>query len=282
MITSPLTDPKPGMILFSDHLALMVKVTKITDAGFRFRVLNGAWDGAVEEGRVRIQDGSYRAFDKTYDRNADDPGVWLGNSDFAQVLSVTAEEYHAWYLIDAPGAARLVNRPGAARLVNRPVAEAPVLVSPEPDEDGEDGPDPVHETTLLVTVLGQGDSPKAFENWVAGLSLEDIGREMDQGELIGASRVVGTSEIPPGEVRSRLEEVGNDGTFFEGVASAGTSEPVSSRISAVRDQQGWNDGSMEHLAAAFIREAGLERSFLAHLEAQAAMENAYSDEDLTP
>jgi len=269
MITAPLADPKPGMILFSDHLALMVRVTKITDTGFRFRVLNGAWDGVVEEGRVRIQDGSYRAFDKTYDRNADDPDTWLGNSDFAEVLSVTAEEYHAWYLIDAPG---------AARLVNRPVVAEPVLVSPEPDKDGEDGPDPVHETTLLVTVLGQGDSPKAFESWISGLSLEDLACELDEGELIGASRVVGTSEIPPGEVRARLEEVGNDGTFFEGVAPAGTSEPVSSRISAVRDQQGWNDGSMEHLAAAFIREAGLERAFLAHLEAQAAEENAYSDE----
>lgn len=269
MITAPLTDPKPGMILFSDHLALMVKVTKITDAGFRFRVLNGAWDGAVEEGRVRIQDGSYRAFDKTYDRDAGDPDTWLGNSDFAQVLSVTAEEYHAWYLIDAPG---------AARLVNRPVAAEPVPVSLDPDEDGEDGPDPVHETTLLVTVLGQGDSPKAFENWVAGLSLEDIGREMDQGELIGASRVVGTSEIPPGEVRARLEEVGNDGSFFEGVGPARKTLPVGSQISALRDQQGWNDGSMEHLAAEFIREAGLERAFLAHLEAQAAMENGCSDE----
>jgi hypothetical protein len=39
---------------------------------------------------------------------------------------------------------------------------------------------------------------------------------------------------------------------------------------------------MEHLAAAFIRESGLERAFLVHLEAQAALENGYSAEELSP
>lgn len=146
------------------------------------------------------------------------------------------------------------------------------------DKRDENGPDPVHEVTLRVSVLGQGESAEELRTWVAGLSLEDLARELDEGELIGASQVIGTSEIPPEDLRTRLEEIGNDGSFFEGVGPAGKAVPVASRISEIRDQQGWKDGSMEHLAAGFIREAGLERAFLAHLERQAAMENGYSDE----
>jgi hypothetical protein len=146
------------------------------------------------------------------------------------------------------------------------------------DKRDEDGPDPVHEVTLRVSVLGQAESAQELETWVAGLSLEDLAREMDQGELVGASQVIGTSEVPPGDLRTRLEEIGNDGSFFEGVDPAGKAVPVAHRISEIRDQQGWNDGSMEHLAAEFIREAGLERAFLAHLEKQAAAENDHSND----
>lgn len=260
MITAPLTDPKAGMILFSERLGLMVEATSVITNGFRFRVLNGGWDGSVRRGCVMI--------DKD-----DDPEDWLGESDFAEVLSVTRHEFGIW----------CVNRAsGAEKLINRPVAAAPVLASPDPEGDEEDGPDPVHAVTLLVTVLGQGDGPKDFENWVASLSIEDLGREMDQGELVGASRILSSVEVPPDEIRTRLEEVGSDETFFEGVGPAGKAVPVATRISDLRDQQGWNDGSMEHLAAAFIRETGLERAFLAHLQRQADLENSNDKEGYEP
>jgi len=272
MITAPLTTPRIGHLLFSEKLGLMVRVSKVSHDGFSFHVLNGAWDGAVRNMEVLIEDPSFGwavplNTDGGDNREAPDPH--LGPSDFVQVLSVTRHEYDAWYMASTVG---------AEKLINRAVTAAPVLSDGVDDEVDEEGPDPVYEVTLRLTVLGQGESPKELENWVAGLSLEDLAREMDQGELIGASQVIGAAEVPPGEVRARLEEVGNDGTIFEGVAPAGTSEPVSSRISAVRDQQGWNDGSMEHLAAAFIREAGLERAFLTHLEAQAAEENEISED----
>jgi hypothetical protein len=105
---------------------------------------------------------------------------------------------------------------------------------------------------------------------------------MDEGELVGASRILSSGEVPPGEVRTRLEEVGNDGSFFEGVGPAGKTVPVATRISDLRDRQGWTDGSMEHLAAAFIREAGLERAFLAHLQVQADLENGQEPEGYQP
>lgn len=256
MKTTPLTHAQTGMTIFSDHLGLMAVVLRTTEDGFRFRVLNGLWDGAVEDGKVRVADSTFTG--------SEEAGR-LGESDFEQVLSVTRDEYDRWYM---------ENHPQTASLINRPVTADPVRVS----TDLEDVCEPVYETTLLVRVLGQGDGPDAFESWVAGLSLEDLGREMDQGELIGASRVIGTSKVPPGEVRTRLEEVGNDGSFFEDTPDSETGVPTHMRITEIRNEQGWNDGSMEHLAAAFIREAGLERAFLAHLEAQAAMENGCSDE----
>lgn len=274
MITAPFTAPKVGMILFSEKLALMVKVTATQKDGFLFRCLQGDWDGAVRDGQVRIEDAAYRAHHESCGTETDDPEPSLGESDFAQVISVTRHEYEAWYLAEATG---------AENLINRKVEAAPVLIAPDADDDyDEDRPGPVYEASILLTVLGQGESPKGFESWVASLSLEDLGREMDQGELVGASRILSSAEVPPDEIRTRLEEVGSDETFFEGVGPAGKAVPVATRISDLRDQQGWNDGSMEHLAAAFIRETGLERAFLAHLQRQADLENSNDKEGYEP
>lgn len=258
MITAPLTAPRKGSVLFSETHALMVQVYEVTDEEFHFTVLNGGWRGAVRDGEVRIRDASYTGSRRR-----------LGPSDFAEILSVTVEEYDQWYMARVPGTDRLINRP-----VTDPRALTPVI----DDEGGEDdGPDPVQEVTLRLTVLGQGESARELETWVAGLSLEDLARELDEGELIGASQVIGASEVPPEDLRTRLEEVGNDGSFFQGVGAAGKAVPVATRIGDLRDQQGWNDGSLTALATEFIREAGLERAFLAHLEKQAALENAYSE-----
>jgi hypothetical protein len=268
MITAPLTAPRPGLILFSDRLALMVRIKQVTKDGFTFHVLNGAWDGIVAQGQARIDNHSHGAFSD----QEPDPG--LGESDFAQVVSVTRNEHGAWYMDRATG---------SEKLINRTVTQAPVLTTgTDEDDPQEDLPDPVYEVTLRVTVLGQAENARELENWVAGLSLEELGRQMDEGELIGASQVIGTSELPAGEIRTRLEEIGNDGSFFQGVGPADKTVSVARQISDLRDQQGWNDGSMEHLAAAFIREAGLERAFLAHLKGQAGMENGYVPEGYEP
>jgi len=276
MITAPLTTPRSGHILFSEKLGLMVRVGKVSHDGFSFHVLNGAWDGVVRNGEVLIADPSFgwaAPLNIAEGQEPKAPDPRLGPSDFVQVLSVTRHEYDAWYMAAATG---------AEKLINRAVSAAPPLTDGIDDEMDEEGPDPVYEVTLRVTVLGQGESAKELENWVAGLSLRDLAREIDQGELVGASQVIGTSEIPPEEVQTRLEEMGSDASFFQGVGTAGKAVPVASRISDLRDQQGWNDGSMEHLAAAFIREAGLDRAFLAHLEAQAAMENGYDADGVEP
>ncbi len=278
MITAPLSTPRTGHLLFSEKLCLMVRVSKVSHDGFSFHVLNGAWDGVVRNGEVLIGDPSFgwaAPLNTDGGETGEAPDPRLGPSDFVQVLSVTRREYDAWYMAAAVG---------AEKLINRPVTAAPVLTEGPDDEadEEEERPDPVYEVTLRLTVLGQGESARELENWVAGLSLEDLARELDEGELIGASQVIGTSEVPPEDLRARLEEVGNDGSFFERVGAAGKPVPVATRISDLRDQQGWNDGSMEHLAAAFIREAGLERAFLAHLQAQADLENGHDPEGFAP
>ncbi len=278
MITAPLSKPRTGHLLFSEKLGLMVRVSKVSHDGFSFHVLNGAWDGVVRNEEVLIGDPSFgwaAPLNTDGGQKPKDPDPHLGPSDFVQVLSVTRHEYDAWYMAAAVGAETLINRPVTATAF----PTAPVLTQGlDVEADEEERPDPVYEVTLRLTVLGQGESARELENWVAGLSLEDLARELDEGELIGASQVIGTCGIPPEDLRTRLEEIGNDGSFFQGVGPAGKAVPVATRISDLRDQQGWTDGSIEHLAAAFIREAGLERAFLAHLERQAAMENGYSDE----
>jgi hypothetical protein len=276
MITAPLTAPEKGMIVFSETARLMAKITQVNPDGFTFYVLNGLWTGKVENGVSRVADRA-RGPDGMIDVTNQ-----LGRDDFAQVLSVTRNEYNQWYMYNDNGTSALINRRVDAPIPPpRPAptqVAGPDISAPQDDE----GPEPVHEAVLILSVLGQGESPKEFENWIASLSLEQLAREMDQGELVGTSRMVGAMEIPPEEVQTRLEEMGSDASFFERVGPAGKVAPVASRISAIRDQQGWNDGSMEHLAAAFIREAGLERAFLAHLEAQAAMENGYDPEGCEP
>jgi len=278
MITAPLSTPRTGHLLFSEKLGLMVRVSKVSHDEFSFHVLNGAWDGVVRNGEVLIGDPSFgwaAPLNTDGGETGEAPDPRLGPSDFVQVLSVTRREYDAWYMAAAVG---------AEKLINRPVTAAPVLTEGPDDEadEEEERPDPVYEVTLRLTVLGQGESARELENWVAGLSLEDLARELDEGELIGASQVIGTCGIPPEDLRTRLEEIGNDGSFFQGIGPAGKAVPVARRISEIRDQQGWTDGSMEHLAAAFIREAGLERAFLAHLQAQADLENGHDPEGYEP
>lgn len=141
---------------------------------------------------------------------------------------------------------------------------------------------PVHEAKLVITVLGEAESAGVFENFIASLSLEDLAREMDDGELIGASAMVGAIEIPPGQVRRHLEAVGNDGSFFEGIPQADAERSLDRAIELVRGDQGWNDDTMARLATDFIMKSGLQAAFLAHLEEQAAEENAFSMDDMTP
>lgn len=75
----------------------------------------------------------------------------------------------------------------------------------------EEPPPEVRKRIVEVTILYDA----ADESRMEQLSLEDIGREMDTGALVGVMRVVVDHEVPPDELRHELVRVGNDGTFFD-------------------------------------------------------------------
>lgn len=262
MKTMPVQQPKTGMILFSKNAGLMVQVTRSFKGGFDFHVLNGAWSGLVKDGQIRLSD-AYAQRNRMTEEEA-----ILGRSDFELVLSVTKAEYDAWYMGSASGARGLIDR----------VSEHPPPIAPPRggvDEGfSEDDPDPVFEAQIVVTVLGQADTPHEFANWISSISLEDLGHEMDEGELIGTSRIVDTREVPFGQIRHRLQEIGNDGSFFEGFGESDTRpDDASETIARLRADQGWNETSMGILAEEFIRKNGLEQAFAQYLKVQADLEN---------
>jgi hypothetical protein len=66
----------------------------------------------------------------------------------------------------------------------------------------------VWQTHVIVTVLSQGDFP------TSKMSLEDIARQIDEGDWIGTVNMRAPIRVPPENVRPLLLSIGNDGTFF--------------------------------------------------------------------
>lgn len=97
METRPIDTLKSRMVLFSESARLMVRVKAVQEDGFTFHVMNGAWDGRMTNGLLNID---------IFPEESGYPAT------FQEVLSVTRDEYGAWYmnaaseLIDAtPGVA---------------------------------------------------------------------------------------------------------------------------------------------------------------------------------
>lgn len=256
MITRKFNRPRVGMIIFSEDRGLMARVTGVSPESYDIEVANGLWNGTVRNGILEVQ--------HPFPRNggADDS---LGPVDFRQVLSVTADEHSRWYMGNISGASSLVDRgdPGVVTAGE----EIDAAIETEGDADH------VCQATIVLTVMGQSEGPQDFESWILGMDLERLAREMDEGELIGASRMIGVEVVPPGQLRHRLEAIGNDGSFFEDVPPADLPEDVAGKIEDLRGAQGWSDASMIALASEFLRENGLQGEFLRHLEAQARLEN---------
>lgn len=64
-------------------------------------------------------------------------------------------------------------------------------------------------TTVTVTILHPVDETPD------GLSLEEIGRQMDDGGWIGQSAVTTSDAVPDDAIRAELQALGNDGAFFD-------------------------------------------------------------------
>lgn len=66
----------------------------------------------------------------------------------------------------------------------------------------------VFKTTYKVVVLSSKQPVHG------GAAIEDVLREMDNGEYIGQVILEGSVRVPVKKVRAELIDLGNDGTFF--------------------------------------------------------------------
>ena len=81
--------------------------------------------------------------------------------------------------------------------------------------DGPDAPGRVSRCVVLVEVLGESGSPRSFAAEIEGLELSQIAAEIESGEMIGSTAVIGTANVPDGKLRRKLKSIGcSDGSFF--------------------------------------------------------------------
>ena len=101
MQTREIETPTPGMTIFSRSMNLMVEVHQVREDGFSFDVMNGFWRGRLKDGVITSPDVDYVI----------SPKDWT--PDFVEVVSVTPEEHHAWYMGGrSPARATPVSRDG--------------------------------------------------------------------------------------------------------------------------------------------------------------------------
>lgn len=254
MKTRELKDVKVGMFIFEEKARLMAKVSAVSATGFKFLVLNGLWDGSVRNGQSVIHTGKKDLTDQSW--------------TFREVLAVTEEEYDQWYMSNGRGAARLISPDAIAMPDEDP--QGPDLDAEIPFEDNL----PVFEAIFVFKVVGEEQTHEAFLDWMNSKSLRDLAEQAHSGELIGQSRLMGTREVPPGQVAHVLHEMGNDGSFIEAISQADPrADDASHLIEILKADQGWDENSVASLAEAFIREQGLAHLYAEHLKKQATLEN---------
>lgn len=95
MQTKPFERPEAGMILFIKSLKLAAEITSVTPTGFRLHVLNGLWPGEVKDDKVVVH---YPMGPLVYDRDG----------EFAEVVSVSKEEFNLWHMHNAQPKARML------------------------------------------------------------------------------------------------------------------------------------------------------------------------------
>ena len=241
---------KKGMIAFAEKQRLMTRITSVANDEIKFHVMNGCWGCTI-----RADDTAY------HDHGEFD----IKRSDFKQVISVTEEEYHGWYMVGEKGASGLVKRQD-----NLPVA--PEVTAADPEEST------VHEVQILVTVQGQDESREGLTNWISGMRLADLEDQMAQGELIGRSKVISSETLPVDQVGPRLKDLANDGAFFNldedtDFDTDAKKEDPSGRILNVQIAQGWSTETLEMQARRFIEKMGLTDTYARFIEDQAREEN---------
>lgn len=143
--------------------------------------------------------------------------------------------------------------------------------------------DSVFQASMVVKVLGRFRDDAEAGDILSSMSLENLGRSMEDGDLIGGSALVSVETLDSGQVAHRLCEIGNDGTFFDLCPDedADIGEEIgkprvcaSGRILRAQMSQGWSNERLEALGREFIASCGLSDAFATFLEGRAHDESA--------
>lgn len=252
MITRELKQPKVGMLAFAKDHNLMAQIYQVTDTGFKFEVLNGAWSGEVRNGQLNHD----------HQRKTDTKPP----AGFEEVLSLTEDEYNSWYVYRSNGKLK--------HLIDIDVQVGDLVDQPTPN-------DPVFRTHVVVSLMGQGDTAREFHHRLKDMSLAEIEREMYQGEFIGHKTLSEPEEIPRDKVAGALRGIGNDGTFFntsdESFPDDGSTPEPAAEILRLQMQQGWANETLELLSRRFIEEVGLSSGYVDFLKMNADIENEVAE-----
>lgn len=152
--------------------------------------------------------------------------------------------------------------------------------------DDEETSLPVCETTLVLRVLMEADTPLEAETLLRAQDLSGIAYQVDQGDWLGHVTAVKARIVPPEELEALQQSMGSDGTFFP--CPAGAPVDPAGKILRAQIAQGWDATSLGLLQSRFIEAMGLQDSFAAYLEEVARFEagsglvSEEDDEDLEP
>jgi len=144
-----------------------------------------------------------------------------------------------------------------------------------------DPEDRIFEAKIVVTVMGEAEDAGSFGAEIAGMSLSEVERTINNGEMIGSVGRPLVEQIETDQVANCLEDLGNDGAFFdladdEAYPKGAEREEPAGRILRAQMAQGWSTETLEALGRDFIEQAGLSAAYAAFLEAHADEESEMS------
>ena len=74
---------------------------------------------------------------------------------------------------------------------------------------------PVQKIEVKMTILMRAESPEAAKTEIEGLEAVEVAEMITSDDAVGALTIVSVQTLAPDEVETELEELGNDGTFFD-------------------------------------------------------------------
>lgn len=83
---------------------------------------------------------------------------------------------------------------------------------------------PVQKIEVKMTILMRAESPEAAKTEVEGLEAVEVAEMITSDDAVGALTIVSVQTLAPDDVEAELEELGNDGTFFDQDGDAGDDE----------------------------------------------------------